>query len=123
MWRKIWRWLDQQLGGNALARVQHSIVQKQDEIAGVKKAQLDHILSLQREIDQVDTKIVGLRKEKLRLQAKCNGAIEINLARTDQLLAELNELKTDEASLLNSKPSETQTKDRSIDELQEPNQV
>ena len=86
-------------GHSALSRVEGLIAAKRDEISRAKRLQLDEVQSIQKQIDDVATEIVGLRKKKERLEAKCEGVAAVNLQRLKQMEAELDELLEMERSL------------------------
>lgn len=94
-----WKFLDRLIGRSALSRAERKIADQHDHIARLKAYQFDQVQEIQKRIDKVDTAIVGLKKQKLRLQAECAAVNQINLTRLDQMQAELNELLANEKSL------------------------
>lgn len=97
-----WKFLDRLIGRSALSRAERMIADQHDHIARVKAYQFDQVQAIQKRVDDVDTKIVGLKKHKQRLLAECAAVNQINLVRLEQLQAELSELQANEKSLSQS---------------------
>lgn len=104
--RVLSRWkaaFDRWIGRSALGRAEALIAQKLDEIAQTEKFQIADELSIQKRIDDLDTRITALRKERRRVESEMQSARNRNQKRAAQLLAELNELSANADSL--SKPN------------------
>lgn len=93
------KWWDEFVGKSAKSRAERLIAEKLEEISRVKKAQFDHLTSIQKRIDDVDTEIASLRKKRLRINAEAGASRELFSTRMAQIEAELRELQANQASL------------------------
>ncbi len=90
---------DKWLGRSALSRNEAQIALKLDEISRTKGAQAADLRSIQRRINQIDTQIYGLKKQREEVEAELETAQQLNEQRLAQLAAELAELRANEAAL------------------------
>lgn len=96
-------WLEKKLnlvlGRSALGRIESLIARKYDQIAQIEKIQFDDQISIQKRIDDLDTKIAGLRRERRRIEAELESAKNRNKQRIEQLRSELAELEANARAL------------------------
>ncbi|HMV49131.1 MAG TPA: hypothetical protein PLD20_12970 [Blastocatellia bacterium] len=91
--------LNRWFGNSALSRIELLIGDKLAEIALVTRRQADDERTIQKRIDDVDTKIVALKKERQRIENEMTSARQINHTQLSRLQSELADLRAREMHL------------------------